>query len=172
MTSTPGNSIGAGDILAFRIGDTTTVSLVTSQATEMFPSLSRDGRWLAYSSNESGTPEVYVRPFPETSSAKWQVSTAGGRQPLWSSNGRELFFLNGKSELVAAEIRPGATFSVGAQRVLFSAAEYSGGGGIPGYAVSPDDRRFLFVREGEALQESELVVAQHWLDDMKRRVGE
>ena len=73
----------------------------------MHPALSPDGRWLAYASNESGAFEIYVRPFPETSSAKWQVSTAGGGEPTWSRTGRELFYLNGRSEMVSAEIQAG-----------------------------------------------------------------
>ncbi|HEX6105219.1 MAG TPA: protein kinase, partial [Gemmatimonadales bacterium] len=171
VTRTPGNSSGLADILGFRAGDSTAVTLVATPAAELFPSLSRDGRWLAYTSNESGTPEVYVRPFPETATAKWQVSTAGGQQPLWAASGRELFYINGRGEMVSAEIRPGAAFSVGEQRTLFSTGPYAGGGGIHSYAVSPDDRRFLFTREGEALQESELVVAQHWLDALQRRLA-
>jgi hypothetical protein len=59
--------------------------------------------------------------FPETSSAKWQVSTAGGSQPVWSKSGRQLYYLSGKNELVAADIRPGATFAVGEQRALWGA---------------------------------------------------
>ena len=114
-----------------------------------------------------GTFEIYVRPFPETGTAKWQVSTAGGGEPTWSRTGRELFYINGKSEMVAAEIQPGATFSVGKQRVLFSVTQFSRPGPIPSYSVSPDDKRFLFVREGESTQQSELIVAENWLEGLK-----
>jgi Tol biopolymer transport system component len=171
VTRTSTSAAGQGDILGFRAGDTTAVPLVQSAATELFPALSPDGRWLAYASNESGTAEIYVRPFPETGTAKWQVSTAGGRQPLWAANGGELFYINNRTEMVSAEIRPGAAFSVGEQRVLFSTAQYAGGAGIHGYAVSADGQRFLVTREGEALQESELVVAQHWLGQLEGRMG-
>ncbi len=171
ITRTPGNSDRNGDILAYRPGDSTEVSLVATAAAELFPSLSPDGRWLAYQSNESGTFEVYVRPFPETGAAKWQVSTSGGTQPKWSNNGRELFYINGKSEMVSAEVRPGSAFSVGAQRILFSTASFAGGGGIHSYSVSPDDRRFVFMREGEATQQSELVVAQHWLQEVTAKTA-
>jgi hypothetical protein len=57
---------------------------------------------------------------------------------------------------------------VGEQRILFSTAQYAAGAGIHGYAVSADGQRFLVTREGEALQESELVVAQHWLGELER----
>jgi hypothetical protein len=113
--------------------------------------------------------EVYVRPFPETATAKWQVSTAGGAEPVWANSGRELFYINGKSELVSAEIRAGAAFSVGEQHVLFSMAPFVRFGSYPSYAVAPDDRRFLMVREGDASQQGELVVAEHWLQELKAR---
>ena len=165
--------IGAGstDILGVKAGDTTLVPLVASPAAEVYPALSPNGHWLAYSSNESGTSEVYVRPFPETASAKWQVSTAGGSEPTWSSTGRELLYINGKSEMVSAEIPPGATFSVGRQRAQFSVAQLSRPGPVPSYSLSPDDKRFLMVREGETAQESELILAENWLEQLRGHAG-
>ena len=173
VTRTPGNTAGSGDIFAFRVGsqDTVPLTLVASPATELFPALSPDGRWLAYSSNESGAPEIYVRPFPETATARWQASTAGGTQPIWAASGRELFYINGKRDLIAAEIRPGATFAVGAQRVLFSTAPYTTGAGVHGYAATADGKRFMLTQEGEPLQESELVVAQEWLRQLDGKAG-
>ena len=104
---------------------------------------------------------------PIKPTAKWQVSTAGGGEPAWSRTGRELFYLNAKSEMVSAEIPPGATFSVGRQRSLFSVADLARGGPVPSYSVSPDDKRFLMVREGETAQQSELIVAENWLEQLK-----
>ena len=166
---TSGSAAGGGDLLGLKAGDTTLVPLVATAATEFFPALSPDGRWLAYGSNESGTPEVYVRPFPATATAKWQVSTAGGSEPVWANSGRELFYVNGKSEMVSAEIRPGAAFSVGEQHVLFSTGPFARSGAFQSYAVSPDDRRFLMVREGDASQQGELVLAEHWLQELATR---
>jgi serine/threonine-protein kinase len=158
---------GGIGIYGLRQGDTAAIPLVASAATNMFPALSPDERWLAYASDESGTMEIYVRPFPETSSAKWQVSTAGGAEPVWSKSGRQLYYINGKNELVAAGIRPGATFAVGEQRTLFSFAPFLRLGPIPSYGVSADDRRFVMLREGESAQESELIVAMHWMDGLR-----
>jgi eukaryotic-like serine/threonine-protein kinase len=158
-----------GDLLGLKAGDTTLVPLVATAATEFYPALSPDGRWLAYGSNESGTMEVYVRPFPETSTAKWQVSTAGGGEPVWANSGRELFYINGKSELVSAGIQPGAAFSVGEQHVLFSMGPFVRFGSYPSYAVAPDDRRFLMVREGDASSQGELVLAENWLQELRAR---
>ncbi|HET9726010.1 MAG TPA: protein kinase, partial [Gemmatimonadales bacterium] len=162
---------GNGDLLGLKTGDTTLVRLVATPATELYPSVSPDGRWLAYSSNESGSAEVYVRPFPETASAKWQVSTAGGTEPAWSPNGRELLYINGKGEMVSAEITPGAAFGVGRQRSLFSVSQLYRPGPIPMYSMSPDGQRFLMVREGEASQQSELVMAENWLQTIKAQTG-
>jgi Tol biopolymer transport system component len=142
------------DIIALKTGSTTPVPLVTTPAPELFPALSPDGRWLAYTSSESGQPEVYVRPFPETSSAKWQISTAGGSEPAWASTGRELFYLNGKVEMVSAEIHVSPSFSVGAQHVLFPASQFARPGPVPSFSLSPDNKRFLMVRESDGTQQS------------------
>jgi serine/threonine-protein kinase len=165
---TSASDAGGGDILGQRAGDTALVPLVATPAAELFPALSPDGKWLAYASNESGTFEVYVRPFPATGSARWQVSTAGGTEPAWAHSGHELFYLNGKLELASAEVRPGPQFSVGAQHTLFSAASFVRSG-MHSYAVSPDDRRFLMVREGDATQQGDLVLAEHWLQELRGR---
>jgi len=157
---------GSPDILALRIGDSVPVPMVASPATELFPALSPDGHWLAYSSDESGTQEVYVRPFPETSSAKWQVSTAGGVEPAWSSTGRELLYINGKADLISAEIPRGATFSVGQQRTLFTMVPYTRPGPVPSFSLTPDDRRFLMLREQEAGAAGELIVAENWAQQL------
>jgi serine/threonine-protein kinase len=169
LRSAPATS--AQGVFALRQGDTAAAPLVSGAANSTFPALSPDDRWLAYASDESGTMEIYVRPFPATSTAKWQVSTAGGSQPAWSRSGRQLYYVNGKNEMVTAEIRPGATFSVGEQRVLFSTAPFVRLGPVPSFLVTGDDRRFLMLREGESAQESELIVALHWLDGLERKTG-
>jgi Tol biopolymer transport system component/tRNA A-37 threonylcarbamoyl transferase component Bud32 len=165
------SSSATPDLLGMKAGDTTLVPMVATPAVEFFPALSPDGRWLAYSSNESGSFEIYVRPFPETTSAKWQVSTAGGTEPTWSSTGRELLYINAKGDMVSAEIPAGGTFSVGRQRSLFSTSQLVGGGPVPSYSLSPDNKRFLVLREGEAGQPGELVVAENWLQQLKAQAG-
>jgi serine/threonine-protein kinase len=156
------------DILGLRRGDSAAVPLVATPANENSPALSPDGRWMAYASEESGRSEIYVRPFPETGSAKWQVSTAGGSEPVWSSTGRELLYIDGKNDLVSVQIPTGATFVVGAQHALFSMTPFVTGGPVPTYWPSPDDKRFLVLREGEAGQPGELVVAENWVPQLAR----
>ena len=95
---TDNQTAGAGDLIGVRVdGDSATVPLVASQFTELHPDISPNGRWLAYTSNESGTNEVYVRPFPNTSDVRWQVSNGGGASPVWSHDGNELFFVVNQS---------------------------------------------------------------------------
>ncbi len=66
------------------------------------PKVSPDGRWMAYMSDESGKSEIYVRPFPEVNQGRWQVSTGGGDTPLWSPDGRELFYRSGDAVMAVA----------------------------------------------------------------------
>jgi hypothetical protein len=160
---------GNGDILAQRVGDTTIVPLVATTAREMTPALSPDGKWLAYSSDESGTFEIYVRPFPDVGTARWQVSTAGGSAPLWSHTGREIFFRNNRGDLVAAQVRTAPSFTVDAQKTLFALTPFTFGGPVQAYAVSPDDKRFLMLRETAAGESGLLVVNEHWFDELKAR---
>jgi serine/threonine-protein kinase len=137
------------DIALWHRGDTATVPLVASPVfAENAPALSPDGRWLAYTSDESGRTEVYVRPYPKVDAGRWQVSQAGGGSPHWSHTGRELFYQNGAKALVAAAVVPGLTFTVGAQVTLFTT---SGFAGAPPwflyYDVAPGDQRFVLFRK-------------------------
>ncbi len=92
-------------------------AVLKTRATETNPTFSRDGRWLAYVSNESGTNEVYVRPFPGPG-RKLQVSTDGGSDPVWSRNGRELFYWRGDA-MMAATITTEPVLTAGSPRTLF-----------------------------------------------------
>ncbi|HET7468653.1 MAG TPA: protein kinase [Gemmatimonadales bacterium] len=161
---------GNGDIYGIRVGDSTVVPLVTGPATEAEPAVSPDGRWMAYTTTESGTPQVYVRPFPDVGSARWQVSTSDGRDPLWSHSGRELFYLSPTSgKLMSVAVKPGATFAFDQPRPLFSTVSYVPGTSVAAYDVSPDDKRFLFLRETAPNDRSELIVVQNWTEELKQR---
>lgn len=103
------------------------------------------------------------------SSARWQVSTTGGGEPVWAPGGRELFYRNGRNQMIAAQFVNGPSFSVGEQRVLFSTSPYLDLGFAQSYGVSPDGRRFLMVREGTASQQSELILVENWLRELQKR---
>jgi serine/threonine-protein kinase len=160
---------GKGDIFAVRAGDTTLVPLATGPATEFDAAVSPDGRWLAYASEESGTSEIYVRPFPDAASARWQVSAAGGTDPVWSRSGRELFYLSSQNEMTSVEVAPGAAFSFSPPRRLFSTAPYTPIIPVPSFDVSPDGKRFLLLRETTPTDRNELIVVQNWVEEMKER---
>jgi Tol biopolymer transport system component len=145
------------------------VSLVSTRFLESHGQVSPDGRWLAYSSNETGQPEVYVQPFP-TGSGKRQVSTAGGWFPRWRGDGRELFYMNQVSlgKLIAVDVKAsGATFEAGAPKALFDSGYVNLGhtGNYHTYAISRDGQRFFIPRPagGDALQASSpIVVVLNW----------
>jgi len=137
---------GAGDILGVRLGaDTSTTRLVATAFTEAQPALSPDGKWLAYTSNESGRPEVYVVPFPNTGDQRWLVSGAGGQEPMWAHAGRELFYKSA-GRLVVAEVRTDPIFEVLGERQLFDITAHQSDIAHRRYDVTSDDARFLMIR--------------------------
>jgi eukaryotic-like serine/threonine-protein kinase len=123
-------------------------TLIESRFDHCAPTFSPDGHWLAYVSEESGVPDVYVRPFPNVDSARVAVSVGGGVDPVWSRDGTELFFRGPHGEMFAVPVTIGRRFTHGAPKVLFT---------IPGmlqdqyhraYDVTPDGKRFLMVQSG------------------------
>ena len=148
------------------------VPLEVTEFRERSVALSRDGRWLAYVSNNTGRNEVYVRPFPDVGSGLVQVSTDGGDDPVWAHSGRELFYRNGPNELVAVEVSGTPTFVVGQQAVLFSMADYLPSNGNPLYDVRPDDQSFVMLRIGdEQTAVSELILVQNFFEELRQRMG-
>ena len=143
--------------------------LVGSVYDETAPVLSPDGRWLAYVSNESGRGEVYVRPFPETGAARWTVSVEGGSEPRWSHSGRELFYRTPRGQLLAVQVAPGATFTVLATRPLFDASTYAVEGNHVAYDVSPDDARFIMIRQ-EAGKSGGVVLVLNWQTELRAKL--
>jgi Tol biopolymer transport system component len=136
--------------------------------------LSPDSRWLAYVSNEQGANEVFVRPFPDVNGGKWQVSIGGGSAPLWAHNGRELFYVaNGKMNVV--RIHPGPPFSAEPPQVLFTIPDGLRAGSPVGgtFAITPDDRRFLMVRDNkweDMAGTPTLVVVQSFFDELRAKL--
>ena len=166
---------GAGDIVGVRTsGDTTPVPLLASGFTEMHPAVSPDGRWLAYTSNESGANEVYVRPFSASNGARWQVSNGGGLEPRWSPDGRELYFLDG-TRLIAVPLRASSTaIDTGDPRPLFDASQFSIDIFHTSYEVLPDGRGFIFARPretGRPAAQTALVQAEDWFADVRAKAG-
>ncbi|HEU5048708.1 MAG TPA: protein kinase [Gemmatimonadales bacterium] len=136
---------GSRDIFLVPLDSTAEVTdLLRSTADEMAPVVSPDGRWMAYVSNESGRAEVHVRAFPGME-GRTQVSLEGGTEPLWSRDGRELFYRSGAA-LYAAEVRTSPTFDIVRRTRLFADPGYVGDISHLHYDVAPDGR-FVMVRE-------------------------
>jgi eukaryotic-like serine/threonine-protein kinase len=137
---------------------------------ESTPMISTDGRWLAYSSNESGRFEVYVQPFPE-GGEKFQISTGGGTDPMWSHKGRELFYRDA-NKMMAVPVQTAGHFLAGNPVQLFE-ARYEGMelAGVPAgsYDISADDQRFLMVKSGAVLPPTQINVVINWFEDLKRK---
>jgi eukaryotic-like serine/threonine-protein kinase len=129
--------------------------------------LSPDGRWLAYVSDESGNREVYVRPFPGVDSAKFAVSVGGGREPLWRRDGTELYFRNPRGDMYAVSIGPGRQFEQSAPRLLFSRPDMALQEFFRTYDVHPDGKRFLMLSAGDA-EVKRLSVIFNWRPEIQK----
>jgi Tol biopolymer transport system component len=152
---TAGNSIQSesrSDIaLVQNSGRGPIVPLVASRFDEMYPSVSRDGRWLAYTSDQSGRIEVYVRPIA-SGGEQLQVSAGGGTEPMWGVRG-ELFYrapAAGGSQLIAASLSLSATPIVSSRQRLFDVTDIVTSSPHANYDVSPDGRTFAMVRQNPA----------------------
>jgi eukaryotic-like serine/threonine-protein kinase len=141
-------------------------AFLRTPAYEAFPQFSADGRWLAYTSDESGRWEVYVRPFAGPS-RKYQVSSAGGEEPRWSLDGRELLYRYGESWF-AAPVRSDPTFAAGAPRRIFE-GPYINVSGFS-YDVAPDGRLIVLKNTQQTQPADRLRVLLNWTDDVRRRV--
>ena len=145
--------------------------LLRGKYNELFPQISPEGRWLAYRSNESGRDEIYVRPFPDVDSGgPWRVSTSGGSYPLWSPDGKELYYIS-SSAIMAVSVETEPTFKPGPPRSLFQ-NKYWGN-----FDIHPDGKRFLMLRTSEtANTEStekaapKINIVFNWFEEVKQRV--
>jgi len=166
-----GSNVGTGDDVGlFRFGgDGEATTLLGTTFEESYPAVSPDGNWLAYVSDESGREEIYVRPFPDVNSGRWQVSTGGGTQPLWSREGREVVYRSGES-VVAVPVETDPSFRAGSPEMLFAGSYFLGNGG-PNYDVTPDGERFLMIKEVESSVETpKIIVVENWFEELKRLV--
>jgi Tol biopolymer transport system component len=169
LLRTDDQAAGHADIIGIRAGgDSVARSFVATPAEELAPALSPNGRWLAYSSDETGRREVFVRPFPETDRARYQVSSGGGTEPLWSRDGRELFFRGANEQLIAVPIGSGTEFQPGAPRTLFDASVYLQVPQGRNYDVGPDGR-FVMVRD-DAPPASRIVVVFGFTKELAERM--
>jgi serine/threonine-protein kinase len=141
--------------------DHATKPLIESPFNELWAQFSRDGRWIAYVSDESGRYEVYVMRYPDLD-GKVAVSTDGGSHPQWSRDGRELFYRRGTA-LMVVTVDASRGFRAETPRLLFSDGRYVGAGGDLTFDVAPDDRRFLMIQNEDAAASRQLHVVRNWI---------
>jgi eukaryotic-like serine/threonine-protein kinase len=131
--------------------------------------LSPDGHWLAYVSDESGRDEIYIQSFPQAGS-KLQVSSSGGNQPVWSRDGRNLFF-RGSGTVQEIAFEAGARLSVSKARSLFADRfESPQAGAHTGYDIFPDGRFLMIQSQARPGAGEEIVVVFNWIEELKREV--
>jgi eukaryotic-like serine/threonine-protein kinase len=161
-------NVGSHDVAALPLsGDRKPYPVLKAAFAQQQGHLSPDGRWIAYTSAESGRQEVFVQNFPPAG-GKWQVSTNGGVEPSWRRDGRELYFLRG-TKLHAVEVRAaGSTFEPGIPKELFDAPVVVGTLRRNRYLPAPDGQRFLVVTSPKSVDASPFIVVQNWQNALQR----
>ncbi len=171
-----------GDITMLQIeGDQSRKPLLAEKYVETQPSISPDGRWIAYVSGEAGgTANVYVRPFPDVEKGKWRISDTGGLAPLWSKDSKKLFYRNGDA-VMAVEVETDPTFKNGKPEVLFRGNYYYWTLGElveAMWAIGPDDR-FMMVKEVKPIGKDsateapiKMNIVLNWFEELKEKVPE
>ena len=168
-------AVGGGGVGVLTLeGNRTSTLLIDGEFAEASAALLPDGRWLAYSSNETGQREVYVQPFPDVDGGRWQISTDGGRWPVWNPAGDELFY-RGPTGVMALAFATEPTFTPGALTQLFERTLTLFGVVNRRMAVSPDGQRFLLLATATENADSEaapsqLILVQNWFEELRRLV--
>ena len=142
---------------------------------EKAAALSPDGRWLAYESTETGRDEVYVRPYPDVTGGKWQVSTQGAINPHWSRSGNEIFYVSQSRDMTVATLDFTEGFRVVNRRPLFNLSErgLDARANYTGWDTDLTDDNFFMVQFGATGSEqlvNEFILVQNWLTEIDERL--
>jgi dipeptidyl aminopeptidase/acylaminoacyl peptidase len=158
------------DILLLDVKSRRVTPFLNSKAAEGWPEISPDGRWLAYASDESGRWEVWVQPFPGPG-GRWQISKGGGNQPIWSKDGRQIYYRQA-DQVWVTDVRTGEDFSAGRPRLLFEQQGFSSATPVRNWGLWPDGQGFLMVKLDERKPEpvTEITLVQNWFEELKRLV--
>jgi Tol biopolymer transport system component len=130
---------------------------------------SPDGRWVAYASNETGSMEIYVSPFP-AADGKWQVSAAGGQEPRWREDGKELFYVSADGKMMAVSVTTGASFKSGSPIALFQTQRRQpvSAFAVFSYDVAGDGQSFLIATKRDEATAAPLSVLLNWTSDIEK----
>jgi len=160
------------DIQTLHLGTGKVSEFLATPAREHMASFAPDGRWLAYTSNDSGRDEVYVRPFPRIEGAARLVSIGGGSGPVWAPNGSTLYYRAASGEMMSVPVKLNPTFTSGRPRTLFRfAGVYRMSGTAPAYDIHPDGKRFIMVSEHKdaaATPRQQINIVLNWIEELRR----
>ena len=147
---------------------TKAISISAGKGNETHSRFSPNGKWVAYVSDESGRPEVYVQVFPVAASGKFQISTAGGDMPIWRKDGKELFYLVSGGNLMAVEVQTDSQFESALPRILFKTEILETGSTSfrNHYLPSADGRRFIVNQSAEG--SNPIWITTNWRDDLPK----
>jgi serine/threonine protein kinase len=148
-------------------GDHKPAVFLKTEYNESQAQISPDVRWIAYASDESGEPEVYVRTFP-AKGGKWQISSGGGSMPAWRADGKELFYLSTDKNLVAVPVHPGANFEPGIPQTLFKVNFRRIDLGWNKQYIAPDGQRFLVNTVLAESSDTPITVVTNWTIEHER----
>jgi len=161
------DTLGADLFYRALSGDSVPRAVATNLiAVETMPRLSPDGRWVAFTTNESGRDEVVVQPFPGPG-GRVQVSADGGSEAVWSRDGTRLFYRS-DGQVMAARIRPGPGFAIAARDTLFADRYAFAPNPHANYDVMPDGQHFIFL---EPASEGSMVVVSNWRAVLRERMA-
>ena len=158
-----------GDIWILNLDDKKAQLFHRTRFSEFFSAFSPNGRWIAYTSDESGRYEVYVRPFPGPG-GQWQISTEGGEEPVWAPNGEELLYRNGEKWMVA-EVHTGSDFSAKPPHLLFE-AYFINVQGLSHYVSSDGKRQLMIKAQDQDPAPKSVSVILNLLEDLKHEEKE
>jgi len=156
------------DIFLFHLKDRSVTPFATTSANEMHAEFSPDGKWLAYTSNELGTTEVFVRAV--SGGRALRISPEGGTEPLWGASGRRIYFRKGNGVFALDILRTDPDFAVSKPRLLFEQAGYVSTTPTRSYDMTRDEQRFLMIKREERKPQpvTEMILIQNWFEELNR----
>jgi serine/threonine-protein kinase len=160
------------------IGDRTPKALIEDKGNPYQASFSPGGKWIAYASTESGGNQIYVQPFPPVNGVKYQVTTKGGAEPLWSPDGKQLFYSEGSAprSLISVDVRTEPTFAFANPTKLPISPVTRDTGNLRAYDIAPDGKQFLIATSASGFPEApapppkqQLRITLNWFEELKQR---
>ena len=144
--------------------------LVQTPFVDQNAEVSPDGRWVAYQSNESGSHEIYVSPFPNVQGGRSQVSASGGRTPLWSNKGDELFYRALDGGIMSAHVDRGPGWRSSPAVQVVGPGYFDGGEVMRTFDITKDGSRFLLIKQNDNAADSRgsIILVEHWFEELRR----